>query len=340
MVFQQQDSIVVDSSLEQADSGTVHHAPLTPAQVISWLPRDATPAQQDSAIHAHFKPSEIHWSERPDTLHLPGHDKGHNLMDVQLPQYYREGFFSKDTLFHPELPGGRAGVAGDPVPYTVHHDNIITLLLLACFIIAIVSVARMRYFFIQQFKRFFYPTHEATASFSETTYEFRVQIFLVGVAALLLSLIYYFYTIEFVGETFVLSSQYYLILIYLAMMAGYFLLKAVLYAIVNVIFFDGKRNGQWLKTFLFIISVEGILLFPLVLLITYSTLSVQNVLIYLIVVLIFVKFLTIYKTYNIFFRQNVVRLQIILYFCALEIVPMLSFWGLLAIMTDSLKINY
>ena len=37
------------------------------------------------------------------------------MLDVQLPQYYREGFFSKDTLFHPELPGGRYGVAGDPI---------------------------------------------------------------------------------------------------------------------------------------------------------------------------------------------------------------------------------
>ena len=126
----EQDSIAHSSmSVQGGDSVVAKHVTLTPRMVLSWLPRDATPAQQDSAIQAHFKPSEIRWSKRPDTLHLPGHDKGHNMLDTQLPQYYREGFFSKDTLFHPELPGGRYGVAGEPVPYSVHGDSFITTLL-------------------------------------------------------------------------------------------------------------------------------------------------------------------------------------------------------------------
>ena len=136
----QQDSIShQQSAVQGGDSAVVQHRPLTPAQVLSWLPRDATPAQQDSAIQAHFKPSEIHWSEHPDTLHLPGHDAGVDLMKSDLPQYYREGFFSKDSMFHPELQGGRYGVAGDPVPYSVRNDNIITSLLLACFIFAVIA---------------------------------------------------------------------------------------------------------------------------------------------------------------------------------------------------------
>ena len=44
----------------------------TVRQVLSWLPRDATPAQQDSAVQAHIKPSDITWSQCPDNLHLPG----------------------------------------------------------------------------------------------------------------------------------------------------------------------------------------------------------------------------------------------------------------------------
>ena len=105
----QQDSVVVNDggTALQGDSVVPQHVPLTPATVLSWLPRNATPAQQDSAIQAHFQPGEVRWSNRPDTLHLPGHDKGHNMLDTQLPQYYREGFFSKDSMFHPELPGGR-----------------------------------------------------------------------------------------------------------------------------------------------------------------------------------------------------------------------------------------
>ena len=336
----QQDSIIESSHSAAGDSGVVQYAPLTPAKVLSWLPVNATPAQQDSAIQAHFKAAEIHWSERPDTLHLPGHDKGHNMLEVNLPQYYRENYFSRDSLLHPELPGGRYGVAGDPVPYNVHNDNVVTSLLLLCFVIAVISIASVRHFFLRQLKHFFYIPQEGTSTSSVTTSELRTQTFLVGVAALLMALLYYFYTIEFIGETFVLSSPYYLILIYLGMMSGYFLLKALLYSVSNVVFFDGKRNGHWIKTLLFITSIEGVLLFPGVLLIAYTTLPVQNVEFYFIIVLIFVKILTIYKTYIIFFRQNVVRLQIILYFCALELVPLLTLWGALAITANSLKINF
>ena len=59
----------------------------TPAEVLSWLPKNATPAQQDSAIQAHIRPSEITWSQQPDTLHLPGHTRGHSWRDINLPQY-------------------------------------------------------------------------------------------------------------------------------------------------------------------------------------------------------------------------------------------------------------
>lgn len=108
-MVQQADSILTaETALEAAEQQQVlkqHGSQLTPKQVLSWLPKNATPAQQDSMIRAHIKPSEIHWSEMPDTLHLPGHKPGKSFRDVSLPQYYRESFFSKDSLFHPELKG-------------------------------------------------------------------------------------------------------------------------------------------------------------------------------------------------------------------------------------------
>ena len=324
----------------QGDSVAPVHTPITPAMVISWLPRDATPAQQDSAVQAHFKPSEIRWSERPDTLHLPGHDKGHNMLDVQLPQYYREGFFSKDSMFHPELPGGRYGVAGDPVPYSIHSDNFITSLLLVCFVMAIISLASARSFIIRQAKNFFYTQHEGTTEVTETATELRFQTYLVFLTCILIALLYYLYTLNYFGDTYVLPSQYHLIAVYLAMVVAYFLAKMVLYFFVNIVFFDGKKNRQWVKALLFIISLEGVLLFPAVILWAYFNLSLQNVFIYFIFVLIIVKFLAFYKCFLIFFRRNVVKLQIILYFCTLEIIPLLAFWGTLEITANSLKINF
>lgn len=337
----QQDSIShQQSAVQGGDSAVVQHRPLTPAQVLSWLPRDATPAQQDSAIQAHFKPSEIHWSEHPDTLHLPGHDAGVDLMKSDLPQYYREGFFSKDSMFHPELQGGRYGVAGDPVPYSVRNDNIITSLLLACFIFAVIAFANARRFIIRQAKDIIYLPHEGTTEFSETSNEIRFQLTLVLITSLLIALLFYFYTLRYIGETFVLRSQYTLITIFLGITVGYFLLKVSLYSFVNQVFFDSKRNQQWIKALLFIISIEGVLFFPALVFGAYFELDINKVITYVIIAVVIVKLLTIYKCYIIFFRRNVVHLQIILYFCTLEMIPLLAFWGVLVITANYLKINF
>ena len=58
------------------------------------------------------------------------------------------------------------------------------------------------------------------------------------------------------------------------------------------------------------------------------------------IVLILVKSLTFFKSFAIFFRRKGNFLQNILYFCALEIVPLTSFWGFVAIMINFLKINF
>ena len=95
-----------------------------------------------------------------------------------------------------------------------------------------------------------------------------------------------------------------------------------------------------MRSFLYITSVEGVLLFPLVVVWTYFDFPIQNAVIYVIFVLSIVKILKLFKCFLIFFRQNVVKLQIILYFCTLEIIPLLLFWGALVFTANSLKINF
>ena len=275
-----------------------------------------------------------------DTIYLPLRDGGQSLTDVQLPKYYREGYFSKDSLFHPELPGGSFGVGGDPLPYTIHNDSVITSVLMLFFILMVIAYANTHAFFNRQLKNLFYAPHDGLGEMSVTGNELRFQLFLALLCCVILALLYYFYTIRYIGDSFFLQSQYQLIAIFLAMMVGYFLLKWMVYTVVNSVFFDGKRTRHWVKVELFISSIEGIMLFPAVLMQAYFNMSEQNVIIYAISVLIFVKILTFFKCYVVFFRRNVFELQIILYFCALEMVPLLAFWGALGYVTDSLKIIF
>jgi len=120
---------------------------------------------------------------------------------------------------------------------------------------------------------------------------------------------------------------------------AYFLLKSLLYTVVNTVLFDSKRNKQWMRSFLFITSAEGILMFPIMMVKGYFDISTESAGIYVIIVLSIIKILTIFKSYIIFFSRNVVKLQIILYFCALEMVPLLFLRSILNATANMLKIN-
>lgn len=334
-----QDSIVSEPVVSAIIADTTVHRPArpqTPYQVLRMLPKDATPAQQDSAIQAWFQPSEVRYSEQPDTLHLPGHDIGRSPKDVNLPQYYRETFFAKDTLLHPELTGGRYGVAGDPVAYTVRNDDAITCILLFCFILAIVAFSYSRNIITHQLKAFFHPMRNDSTTFTTS----RLMYFLGIQTCLLMGISYYFYTIHFITDDLLIDTPYMLIGLFSVVCFMYFVGKQLIYHFVNTVFFDSKRNGHWTWTLAFITALEGIALFPAVILQVYFTPSFQNIIFYIVFIIILTKILTFYKCWNIFFRQKRVYLQIILYLCALEIVPMLVLWGVLVLITNELKVIF
>lgn len=333
------DSLSSQAEVTAARPMPRQHHELTPAEVLSWLPWDATPEQQDSAIQANFKPDPIHWSLRPDTLHLPGQPIGKSYRDISLPQYYKQSFFSGDSLFHPELSGGRLGVAGDPVPYTISGDNLITSILLGCFMLGTVAFSVSRNFFIRQAKTFFYPVRRGVTAITETAYELRFQLFLALQTCLLASIIFFFYLRSQSDDTFILE-QYQIIGIFTGIFAAGATVRAAAYTFVDWVFFDMKKNEQWMKAFLFILSSEGVLLFPDVLLLAFFHLSVHSVVIYALIIVGLCKALTFYKTKLIFFGGKDKILQNILYFCALELMPTLALWGVLSMTGNYLKVNF
>ena len=339
-MIQQVDTVEAVPVEEASPRLEKHSSQLTPKVVLSWLPKDATPSQQDSMVRAHIKIDEItHWSSMPDTLHLPGWSVGKSYRDINLPKYYRESFFSKDSLFHPELRGGRLGVAGDPVPYTVANDNFITSLLLLCFVLACVAYSMSKHFIVRQAKNFFRTPNYGTTVITETSNELRFQMFLVLQTCLLVGLGYFIYSREAKGDTFTIE-QYQVISIYAGCVAAYFLLKGILYASTGWVFFDKKKNEQWMKAYLFLVSCEGVLLFPGIMLMAYFGLSIQATVVYSLIVIGLLKILSFYKCYLIFFKLKGAFLQFFLYFCALEMIPLFALWGVLVLLSDYLKINF
>lgn len=331
----------ISNAYTEAGEGEVvvkHYQP-TPAQIVSWLPKTATEAQKDSAIQKFIRPREIRWSERPDTLHLPGQPVGRSVLDVSLPQYYKESFFSDKDYFHPEITGGRQGVAGDPMPYTIAGDNMMSSILLLCFMATIISISRSQTFIFRQIKSFFFIQRGNTTEVTETSAEVRFQLLLVAEACLVLAVLYLSYLME-TGNTTYTVSQFRFIEILTGVFAGYHLSKYILYRLVNWVFFSEKNIQQWNVTYLFLEASQGVFLLPLVFVQSFFSLSIGYAAIYFVFVVVLFKLLMFYKQQQIFFPQNGRLLQNILYFCTLELVPVSLVWNILGIISEYLEIIF
>ena len=259
---------------------------------------------------------------------------------VDLHRYLHDSFFSRDSIFLTEVKQKDYGVAGDPVPYTLRGDNTMTLILLFCFMLFVVSVAHSKRFIVRQTKHFFFLPPTSGDAMGETSGELRFQLFLAMLDCLLWAIAAFLYTTDVVAQSSVLPDDFLLVALLFAAVMLFYLLKATLYSVVNLVFFDDKINLRWMKSQLFITAAQGVMLFPVVLLQVYFELSLQNVAYCCGFILLITKILTFYKCWLIFFRRKGGIVQTFLYFCALEIVPLLVLGGAMWQMINILKVNF
>ena len=88
-------------------------------------------------------------------------------------------------------------------------------------------------------------------------------------------------------------------------------------------FFDKNKTNIWLESYSTLIYYVGFALFPFVLFLVYFDLNLTNLVIIGLIILIFTKILMFYKWVKLFFHQLSAAFLLILYFCALEIIPCL-----------------
>lgn len=213
-------------------------------------------------------------------------------------------------------------VEGIPIPYTIRNDATMTALLIACFIILLVSMAHSRRFLFRQARLLVFPPANEESSITETSAEVRFQIFMMLFTSLQIALL---------QDASVISC--------LALTVAYFIAKGLVYTIVNNVFFSGQKNVQYIKSLLFLTAIEGVLLYPAVLLQAYFQLNKESLAVYVFSVVTLVKILTFYKCYKIFFVQKGSFIHLIVYLCALEIAPLAALWTAMGLENSNLGIN-
>jgi hypothetical protein len=255
---------------------------------------------------------------------------------VELPQYYREGNFVGDTLYYQEVESGNYGIPGTPLANMAVHDSLISSILFGCLLFFCFVFSHFWDFIAQQTKAIFNSRKE---QFKSTSNELQLMLGLLTTSCIVCSILYYLYVMAFVSETHILSSDYLLLAVFFGVIVAYHALHFLLYHIVNITFFDKRMNRKFLTSNLFLSGMVGILLLPGIFLLAHYGFTALSMVIYAGFVLFLVKILSFYKSYNIFFKRNVFFLQIILYFCALEIIPLVMLIGGLSAIVDILKVN-
>ena len=230
------------------------------------------------------------------------------------------------------------GESGTPQPYTLRGDNAISISLLLCFMVYVLSVARSGRFIGRQLKDFFRSTRVA----SDDTPPLHTPFYVIMAfgTCFMLAICSFFYATEQMEYEFVIESQVLVIALFIGLFAVYFFLKWLAYRLVNEVFFGSNKSLQWTRAYLLLTALEGVLLFPLVIVIVYLGLTVQNALFCFAFILILNKVLTFYKCWDIFFKQKGRFLQIFLYFCALEATPLLAISGVWLAIINLLKVNF
>lgn len=250
-----------------------------------------------------------------------------------------ESYFAGQQYYHPEKGISRHGVAGDPLPYLTSRDDSIGILLVTVFITGIIAFSFSRDMLLRQMKNFFYVPRRV-AEMTVTVMETRSQYVLLLCTIANIATVCFLHYNHTTHESTLSFYPPLLIGLYALIIACSFLLRLILYSVVNWVFFDKKKNVQWSRSWLFLSICEGALIFPVIVLNVYADITVQALVLFSLFIVILAKVLTFYKSKTIFFNGIGGFLQNILYFCALEMMPLLILCGILIDRSNDLDIYF
>ena len=233
-----------------------------------------------------------------------------------------------------------SGFEGTPISYSPRTDDAIALTLLVCFFLSSIALARGKKFLSQQVKDFVLHRERTSIFDSSTAADVRYLLVLVLQTCVLSGITFVNYFHDTCPALMDHVSSLLLLGIYVGFCLAYFLLKWLLYMFLGWTFFDKNKTNIWLESYSALIYYVGFALFPFVLFLVYFDLSLTNLVIIGSIILIFTKILMFDKWIMLFFHQFSGLFLLILYFCALEIVPCLLLYQGMIQMNNILLIKF
>lgn len=227
----------------------------------------------------------------------------------------------KGTYFHCTDSVEPWGIQGELPPYHISRDPLITVTLLGLFFLLCMLWGRSRSLLILQLKNTFLPRHRSEQPNEAGNDHLSLPLYLLNSIVTLAVLVYHLKLTTL--PLFPFMPGYLLLGATALAITAYGMVKMCLYLAVDWVFLDGINNYKHHQAILWIFTFEGLSLYPLICLSIYADFSPSLTLLAASFVIIFCKMIQFYKGVKIFFSNFFGLLLNILYFCTLELIPLL-----------------
>lgn len=214
------------------------------------------------------------------------------------------------------------GIHNELVPQLLRSNEGVTLVILYGFLITAYVLSQKRQMMIQGLRNLLSTRERNSIFFEQTAGEVSSKILLLLQTCLFSAVI----TISHFLKQDSNQPITLLLIVYTAVILLFYLLKWCLYRFVNWIFFDKNKNNLWTSSYFFLHSLLGILFLPAILFTVYCDFSHPTSVFFYLFMLILLNLLLIYKCFCIFFNKKYGAFYLIMYFCTLEILPILLLW--------------
>lgn len=238
-----------------------------------------------------------------------------------IPLYYKELFIPGDSIKWSSLGHKPSGFDGNILPYRLRTEDGITGLLLFCFILTAYVFANAKKNLLDHAKNLFSRKEHNDVFTKTTSSELRYQIALKLQTCILMGIFVFDFFHDKSPDLFSSKNTYLILGLYIGIFITYHTLKWIFYNFLGWIFFDKNITNIWLESYSTITYYLGFCFFPVILLTIYFNLSASIILLIGVILVIFAKTLMFYKWLKLFFNNLYGILYLIVYFCALEILP-------------------
>ncbi len=215
---------------------------------------------------------------------------------------------------------------GTPIPYSIGCDNFILSLFIASLLGSAYVLLRDGSSIVERLKKMFYYKGQAVPYNSRAGIS-RTSNYILYILFIFCSTIMIFGYLQLNGKLQAFETSYIPFAIFAAISTLFLAAKGIVYEIVNRILFSQEQAREWRESYFFTLLLTSFALLPLVTLVILLP-SLNNILFngYLLIIGIIYLIMLFIRCFNIIFNEKSYFLDIFLYLCAIELLPLGFMW--------------